>query len=249
MCIVLCNLFGWKIEGLDIRAAFLQSNDIERIILMIPPKEFRRNKDVVWRIQKPIYGLNDGARKWFITMKKKLTEYGCKPLMLDPSVYVYQVNNVLCGFCVLHVDDFLIGGNSLFHQNVISTLVSEFVVSSRKSGKFTYVGWDINQTKNYIEIDQMTYQEGIKPIELNSARCKETEHEGSQEEKRFYQQLLGKLQWISSQSRPDIRYAVLECSLMANKPKVKDILRINKVVKKMNKNTIKKRFGILSTAK
>ena len=30
---------------------------------------------------------------------------------------------------------------------------------------------------------------------------------------------------------------------MANKPKVKDILRINKVVKKMNKNTIKIRFG------
>ena len=74
MYIVLCNLFGWKIEGLDIRAAFLQSNDIERIILMIPRKEFRRNKDV-WRIKKPIYGLNDGARKWFITTKKKLTEY------------------------------------------------------------------------------------------------------------------------------------------------------------------------------
>ena len=94
--------------------------------------------------------------------------------MLDPSVYVYHVNNVLCGFCVLHVDDFLIVGNSLFHQNVISKLVSEFVVNSRKSGKFTYVGWDINQTKNYIEIDQMTYQEGIKPIELKTARCKET---------------------------------------------------------------------------
>ena len=80
-------------------------------------------------------------------MKKKLTEYGCKPLMLDPSVYVYHVHNVLCGFCVLRVDDFLIGGNSLFHQNVISKLVSEFVISSRKSGKFTYVGWDINKDK------------------------------------------------------------------------------------------------------
>ena len=244
MCLVLCNIFGWKLEGLDIRAAFLQSNDIDRVILMRPPKEFRKGEDVVWKIKKPIYGLNDGARKWFITMKKKLIGYGCEPLALDPSVYVYHVNKALCGFCVLHVDDFLIGGNSLFHQNVVSKLVSEFVVSSRKNGQFTYVGWDINQTKNYIEIDQMTYQEGISTIELSRARCQETEHECSQAEKRSYQQLLGKLQWISSQSRPDIRYSVLECSLMANKPKVKDVLRINKVVKKMNKNTFKIRFGI-----
>ena len=70
MCLVLCNWFCWKIEGLDIRAAFLQSNDIDRVILMTPPKEFRKSVDVAWRIKKPIYGLNDGARKWFITMKK-----------------------------------------------------------------------------------------------------------------------------------------------------------------------------------
>jgi hypothetical protein len=246
MCLVLSNLFGWKIEGLDIRAAFLQSNDIDRVILMTPPKEFRKSDDMVWRIKKPIYGLNDGARKWFMTMKKKLVEYGCKPLALDPSVYVYHAGGYMCGFCVLHVDDFLIGGLPLFHEKVVSKLVSEFVVSSRKSGHFTYVGWDINQTKNYIEIDQMKYQSGISMIELNTARSKQAEHECSLSEKRSYQQLLGRLQWISSQSRPDIRFAVLECSLMASKPKVKDIIRINKVVKKMNKNTVKIRFGISS---
>ena len=246
MCLALSNLFGWKVEGLDIRAAFLQSNDIDRVVLMTPPKEFRVDDDVVWRIKKPIYGLNDGARKWFITMKKKLVEYGCKPLTLDPSVYVYHERGLMCGFCVLHVDDFLIGGIPLFHEKVVSKLVSEFVVSTRKSGQFTYVGWDINQTKNYIEVDQMKYQLGISMIELNTARSKQTEHECSLTEKRSYQQLLGRLQWISSQSRPDIRFAVLECSLMASKPKVKDIIRINKVVKKMNKTTLKIRFGISS---
>ncbi|KAL5262651.1 hypothetical protein ACHWQZ_G008148 [Mnemiopsis leidyi] len=244
MCIIICNMFGWKLESLDIRAAFLQSNELDRTVLLIPPKEFRKDSETVWRIKKPIYGLNDGARKWFLTMKKKLTHYGCTPLNLDPSVFVYHVDGQLSGFCVLHVDDFLIGGNNKFHDNVVNKLSNEFEISSRNHQKFTYVGWDIIQKCNSIEVDQITYQEGIKQIQLNGARSKQTDYEGSQEEKRQYQQLLGKLQWISSQSRPDIRFSVLECSLKANKPQVKDILKINKVVKKMNKNTVRIVFGV-----
>ena len=244
ICITLCNMFNWTIEGLDIRAAFLQSNEIDRIILMKPPREFKKNSNTVWRIKKPIYGLNDGARKWYITMKGKLTEYGCTPLTLDPSVYVYQVQDQLCGFLVLHVDDFLIGGNGLFYEDVVSKLTSDFKVSSRKKGQFTYVGWDIHQTRKYIEVDQTSYQAGIEPIIVNSARPKD--HEVSAADKKNYQQLLGKLQWISSQTRPDIRYSVLECSISANKPKVSDLLRINKVVSKMNKTSVKIRFGISS---
>ena len=57
-------------------------------------------------------------------------------------------------------------------------------------------------------------------------------------EKKLYQQLLGKLQWISSQTRPDIRFSVLECSIKASKPKVEDIIKINRVVKKLKKNTV-----------
>ena len=211
---------------------------------MIPPKEFRKSKDTLWKIKKPIYGLNDGARKWFLTMKKKLTEYGCKALKLDPSVYVFWVNNKLCGFCVLHVDDFLIAGDDIFHKCVVDRLSNDFEVSARKHGNFIYVGWNINQKLNHIEIDQVAYQDTIKPILLPSPRLKQTEHEVNDTEKKSYQQLLGKLQWISSQSRPDIRFAVLECSLMANKPKVKDVTRINKVVKKLNKNVIKIKIGI-----
>ena len=206
---------------------------------MIPPKEFRTSNEIVWKIKKPIYDLNDGARKWFITMKKKLTEYGCKPLTLDPSVYEYHVENELSGFCVLHVDDLLIGGNDKFYKEIIEKLSAEYEISSRNKGTFTYVGWNINQDRNSIVIDQITYQSGIKPIELPLARSKQTDHEANQSEKKLYQQLLRKLQWISSQSRPDIRFPVLECSMMASKPHIKDILR-----RKMNKTTVKINFGI-----
>lgn len=240
MCIIFCNMFNWELQSLDVRAAFLQSNTIDRIILMKPPKEFRKDgPEIVWKINKPVYGLKDGARGWFLTLKKELLEWGCKPLKLDPSVYTYLYENQLAGFLVIHVDDFMIAGNEQFHINVIDKIVNKFEISSRNSGKFKYVGWDINQHDGYIDIDQISYQNGINAIELNSARLNQTDHELNEHEKKLYQQLLGQLQWISSQTRPDIRFAVLECSLMASKPKICDIVRINKVVKKLKKNTTK----------
>ena len=239
MCIILCNWNGWEIQSLDVRSAFLQSNCLDRRILMKPPKEFRTDPNLVWLIKKPIYGLNDGARKWFITMRNKLIEYGCKPLKLDPSVYVYHHSDKLAGFCVVHVDDILIGGEKVFHDNIITKICADFMLSSRKSKQFTYIGWNINQGSEKIEIDQIDYQSGIQKIELGAARLNQLDHELNDSEKKLYQQLLGKLQWISSQSRPDIRFAVLECSLMASKPKVADIVAINKVVKKLKKRELK----------
>ena len=244
MCIILCNWKGWEIQSLDVRSAFLQSNDLDRIILMKPPKEFRKDSDTVWRIKKPIYGLNDGARKWFITIKSKLVEYGCKPLKLDPSVYIYHHNNELAGFCVVHVDDCLTAGNQVFKSHVLCHLCSYFSLSSKRTKQFKYVGWNINQQPNSIEVDQIDYQKGIEPIEVNAARMNQPDQRLNQSDIKNYQQLLGKLQWLSSQSRPDIRFTVLECSLMASKPRVCDVIAINKVVKKAKKDEIKLVFNL-----
>ena len=244
MCLAICNWKQWEIKSLDVRAAFLQSNDIDRIVLMKPPKEFRKDGDIVWKIKKPIYGLNDGARKWFITMKKKLSNCGCTSLKLDPSVYVFHHGGKLSGFLVVHVDDILVGGDHNFQQNVLNSVCSDFKLSTMKSKQFKYIGWDINQKHDHIEVDQIAYQNGIEPIELTPARRNQSDHELNQFEKKLYQQLLGKLQWISSQSRPDIRFAVLECSLMASRPSVEDIVQLNKVVKKLKKQTLKIYFAI-----
>ena len=238
MCMILCVQNGWEIQSLDVRSAFLQSEDLDRTILMKPPKEFRKDSETLWKIKKPVYGLNDGARKWFITMKNKLVKYGCRSLKLDSSVYVFYHNGKLSGVAVVHVDDFLLAGDSVFHHDVISKLCNDFQISSRESKRFNFIGWNIHQNDQSIQMDQIAYQSGIKSIEMNSARKNQTDHELNDAEKKLYQQLLGQLQWISSQSRPDIRFFVLECSLMASKPKVRDMIAINKVVKRMNKTQL-----------
>ena len=52
---------SWEIETIDIRAAFLQSQRIEREVYVTPPKEVQL-EGKIWRLRKPVYGLIDAAR-------------------------------------------------------------------------------------------------------------------------------------------------------------------------------------------
>ena len=53
---------GWEIKTTDITSAFLQGDQIDREVLMRPPPEAGLKKNQVWKLEKPLYGLND-ARK------------------------------------------------------------------------------------------------------------------------------------------------------------------------------------------
>ena len=45
----------WKLQGIDIQAAFLQGNEIDRVVFLRPPPE--ANTNLIWKLNKCIYGL------------------------------------------------------------------------------------------------------------------------------------------------------------------------------------------------
>ena len=53
---------SWKVKSLDIKSAYLQGKEIERLVYVKPPVQVTRDK--LWRLKKAIYGLNDAARLW-----------------------------------------------------------------------------------------------------------------------------------------------------------------------------------------
>ena len=235
MFLALAVAYSWKVEMMDVRAAFLQSDPLTRVVLVKPPKEFRRDSNTVWKLNKPVYGLIDAARCWYQTVKRVLEELGCTALTLDRSIYIFRHDNAFAGFLIIHVDDFLIGGNESFKKIIITQLMKRFQIRCREQDEFTYIGWHINQDENGIHVDQNTYKETIQPIKMSDCRMNQAHHQLSEVETTQYQKLLGQLQWISSQSRPDVRFKVLECSIKANKPTVEEVTNINKVVKKLKK--------------
>ena len=51
---------NFKLASVDIRAAFLQSKTLDRDIFMLPPPDIRK-PGVIWRLKKPLYGLDDAS--------------------------------------------------------------------------------------------------------------------------------------------------------------------------------------------
>ena len=72
----------------------------------------------VWKLKKSCYGQYDESRKWFLAVKEQLLELGMKSLSGDEALFYYVKDGKLLGLCILHVDDFLIGGHSGFLRKI-----------------------------------------------------------------------------------------------------------------------------------
>ena len=64
----------WKINTMDIRAAFLQGNPIDRDVYLKPPKEAHTKK--LWKLNTTVYGLGDAPRAWYLCVKDELLKIG-----------------------------------------------------------------------------------------------------------------------------------------------------------------------------
>ena len=221
----------WQLESLDITAAFLQSEEISRDVYLKPPADIRKN-GIIWKLRKPVYGLGDSARKWYLTLSEYLKER-CIMSKLDKCVFKQMENGKLQGIVVTHVDDLLYAGTAKFQKEIIAGIRKKFKISRMNAGIFTYLGWNVHQELETIKIDQRNYGDTIQPIEISSTRIKEVDSILNEEEKKNYQGQLGKLLWLSGQSRPDLSFDTLELSTYANKPCIKHVKVLNKVVKKI----------------
>ena len=60
----------WKVKSIDVKTAFFQGKEIERVVYVRSPIE--ANISNVWKLQKYVYGLADGGRYWYFRVKGEL---------------------------------------------------------------------------------------------------------------------------------------------------------------------------------
>ena len=172
---------------------------------------------------------------WYLTLKDKLIESGFIISKLDQSVFrFYDSRNGLAGIIVTHVDDLLYAGNTKFHREIMRNVLSTFKISKMSSKDFTYLGWDISQQDGFIGVNQLEYGKTIEPVVVSKKMSKDNERALTDEEKTKYQETLGKLLWLSSQTRPDLCFDTMELSTYTKSAKVKHLNILNKAVKKVN---------------
>ena len=165
----------WKLEKKDYRSAFLQGEELDRLLFMEPPPEEKKD-GIIWRLKKAVYGLNDASRKWWMKCSNELLALGCERSIYDPAFFVCFKNEVLSGIVCLHVDDELGAGNEDFRTDVWDKLDERMVVGTTDTDDvISYVGLQVKHNEGCITLDQQNYVEKIECISKEDLKkCSET---------------------------------------------------------------------------
>ena len=244
-CLTIAATEKWKIESLDVKTAFLQSNKLERKILIRPPKEAQTNK--LWQLNKPAYGLGDASRLWYLTVRDKLIKMGSKVSIHDQGLFHFKdLEGRLISIIIVFVDDLLVAGKEATICKIENNLKEIFTIGDQQNSLFQYIGMNISHKDNYIELHQRNYINSIEPIEIKNPE-EGSEQEASKVEKKQLRSLTGKLNWTFQVSRPDIGFDTRYLSTVLNQPQIKDLHRANKTLKYLKGEPLTLKFTQLNS--
>ena len=238
----------WALNSIDIKAAFLQGNPIERELYLRPPKEASQ-PGKLWRLKKVVYGLSDASRVWYLRVFGELKKLGASVSKYDRAVFIWKNGNTVEGILAAHVDDFLWVGSDEFVSCVIDPLRKTFKVSSESKDCFKYVGIHMICSKNQIEIEQRSYVDSLSEVVLPKYTAVDKDNELDSVGIRAYRGIVGQLNWASNISRPDMSFDACELSTRQSKPTVRDLLKANKSLKEMKSETVLIRYKPIDIGK
>ena len=157
---------GFKLRSIDIRAAFLQVRELEREIYMMPPKDVKK-EGIIWKLKKPLYGLNDASRKFWLKVKAVFSKIGLRKLVGDEALYFKNdENGDLEGMISTHIDDFNLAGSEKFLESVTEEIKKVLDVSKVEDGKFRFTGIDVERFEDRIELSINDYAASLEDIEI-----------------------------------------------------------------------------------
>jgi len=109
--LVLAALEKWKIEGLDVKSAFLYGT-LDEELYMEQPQGFKvlGNKHKVLCLKKAIYGLKQAARAWWHELNRSLKALGFSRLYADAGIFVAKHADRTMVIILAYVDDIILTG-------------------------------------------------------------------------------------------------------------------------------------------
>ena len=220
---------GWKCRNIDIKTAYLQGDEIKRDVWVKPPME--AETDNLWKLKKTVYGLKDAARAWYDTVTRVLENLGGKRCDVEPALFYWrtkggEIQGVMC----IHVDDFCWGGVKDFEETVISKLRHDLRVGEEGEAIFKYLGVNIEQRENETIMEQKNY---IKMLEEVDEKRYKGSRELNRKEMRKYRSLIGQMNWVANQTRPDVAFTVSDLSRKNKSANTEDMRRAIKKVKRV----------------
>ncbi|KAI1004089.1 hypothetical protein K3495_g4123 [Podosphaera aphanis] len=187
------------------------------------PKGFEKPGHAIL-LKKGLYGLKQAAALWYDDARATLASLGLYPTTSDVCLYKNKENDL---FVLLHVDDFQVMGPNIEKiKRLMCALYKKYKLKPVKTDLF--LGINIKETDNKLVLSQGHYARTLltrhglhlckpasSPIERltepNNSHCSKIDHKD-------YNSIIGGLQYLANNTRPDISFAVNHLARFLSNP-------------------------------
>ena len=239
---------GWQSRQVDFTLAFCQSPQKRPCYMELPqyyrPKGSFAGQDVVLKLNKTLYGQGDSPLQWFDYLSQGMRKLGFEPAESDPCLFIHKTEKIMVlNYC----DDqiWLSPDNAKIESYVqrLKGLGYDLEIEDDGNNIFAFLGIEIQRSKDgQIHLSQTgLIQKVLKYCGMEDASGKSTpaataplgtDASGDPfKEDWSYPAAVGMLLYLSSNTRPDIQFAVHQVARFSHCPRrshgqaVKRILR------------------------
>jgi hypothetical protein len=245
--LILAAAHGWKSRQVDFTLAFCQSpQPADRPLFMELPQYYRpagyEGQDVVLEMVKSIYGQQDSGKLFYEHLGRGMHELGFVPSESDPCLFIHSTLDIMVlNYC----DDqiWLSPDDGLIEEYVqkLSNLGYDLTLED-EGDIFAFLGISFTQTGSQIELSQTGLIEKIiKYTGMSNATSKSTpaaeQPLGSDkdgplfDEEWSYPAAVGMLLYVSSNTRPDIQFAVHQVARFSHNPRKSHGQAVKRIVR------------------
>eukprot|EP00434_Breviolum_minutum_P007463 symbB.v1.2.006585.t1/scaffold387.1/size215482/8 len=184
-----------------------------------------------------VYGQNDAPVAWYKTFDASAIEIGWTRSKFDPCLYYLRSDDgkSLVGIMGVHVDDTAIGGKGPKFEAAVQALRSRFPYRKWRVREGEFCGAYYKQHSDFsINMSQKAFAESLKPAHIaKGIRC---DAELTEAQIRVLRAINGSLNWLSSQSRPDLAVQTSLSQQAFPKPKIHNLRDANNAVRRARQN-------------
>ncbi|WVZ14137.1 hypothetical protein V8G54_011703 [Vigna mungo] len=229
VCLVLAlaAINKWFLHQLDVDNAFLHGDLTEDIYMKPPPGLYPSTPDLVYKLQKSLYGLKQANRNWNHKLTSELLSIEYTQRSADHSLFIKHSPSTIT-IIMVYVDDILLSRNNLSEITTVKDhLHSKFHIKNLGDLKYFMVfeiarsqaGICINQRKYCLELISEAGMLGCKPAPTpTDPSVKLHADEGIPlTDPSSYRRLIGRLLYLTNMW-PDVAFAVQQLSQFVSTP-------------------------------
>jgi histone deacetylase 1/2 len=240
LCLRISN--GWKTRQVDFSNAFVQAELKEDVYVSLPARfagpRGEGNDVAVMKLNRSLYGLVQAPLYWYNHLKDSLGQIGFKPSGLDACLFYGNGMIVL-----VYVDDCLFFGPD---QDKIDEVIANLrnnglTLTVEADDAYAFLGVDVrpNEEGGYTMTQDGLTNKVLRTVSMGTLNSKATPADASPlgsdgEGEPFsegwgYASVVGMLLYLSSDSRPDIQFAVHQCARFTHNPKKSHAAAIKRI--------------------